>query len=146
MKSTNRLATALTLAAAAAFAVLPAFAGQRMVSFELRTAFNGVTLDGIYEDGSFFSETYNEDGTIRYHDQLGSDVGNWSVRGDTFCTFYKHQEGSCFFVERDGDNCYSFFAVQLDQGGRQSAEKNWTSRGWNRAKQGTCPKAPATDI
>ena len=30
-----------------------------------------VTLDGIYDDGTFFTETYFDDGSIRYHDASG---------------------------------------------------------------------------
>ena len=47
--------------------------------------------------------------SIRYHDVNGADSGEWSVKDDTFCTFYEGQEGACFFVERDGANCFTFF-------------------------------------
>src|SRR5215211_3522990 len=82
-------------------------AAERLSGDDITKTLGGMTLDGIYEDGSFFSETYFEDGTIRYHDSRGADSGEWSVEGETFCTFYEDQSGACFFVEREGANCFS---------------------------------------
>ena len=121
----------------------PTHAGsKRMVGFEIRGAFEGITLDGIYNDGQFFSETYFEDGSIRYHDVEGADSGQWTVEDDKFCTFYENLLGACFFVYRDGPNCYSFY--EEDDDGQPSAE--WTSRGWDREEDSTCPTAPAAEV
>ena len=92
-------------------------------------AFRGITLDGIYDDGAFFSETYFDDGSIRYHDSQGADSGEWSVSGDTFCTFYEDQTGACFFVERDGVNCFTFFEAVEGSEGKMAPRRDWTSRG-----------------
>ena len=145
MKSTNKPIITLLLAAAVSLAVFSADAGQRMTSSEIEGAFNGITLDGIYNDGTFFSETYKDDGSIRYHDRNGSDSGEWSVKGDTFCTFYESQQGACFFVERDGKNCYTFFEARGDQNG-PAPSGAWTSRGWNREGKSTCPTPPGAEI
>ncbi|WP_336800897.1 hypothetical protein [Kaistia sp. MMO-174] len=133
------------LAAAGAFglaAPLSATAGQRVPAAEIEGLFSGVTLDGIYNNGAFFSESYNIDGTIRYHDMDGSDSGQWSVRDGKFCTFYDSQEGACFFVERDGGNCFTFFAPEESGGPNAGPAKDWTSRGWDRRKPSTCKTAP----
>ena len=37
---------------------------ERMHGSEIRGAFSGITLDGIYRDGRFFSETYDKDGGL----------------------------------------------------------------------------------
>lgn len=124
----------------------PAIAGERMFGFEMEKAFSGQTLDGIYEDGSFFSETYFEDGSIRYHDVQGADSGQWSVEDDTFCTFYESSSGACFFVERNGDNCFTFFEAVEGDGGRLEPGKTWTSRGWRRGEDSTCDTPPGAEI
>jgi hypothetical protein len=121
-------------------------AGERLFGFEMAKAFSGITLDGIYDDGSFFSETYFEDGSIRYHDVHGADSGQWSVEGDTFCTFYDSQQGACFFVEKDGDNCFSFYEAVEGADGKLEPNETWTSRGWNRQADPTCPTPPEAEI
>jgi hypothetical protein len=121
-------------------------AAERMFGFEMEKAFSGFTFDGIYDNGSFFSETYFEDGSIRYHDVNGADSGQWSVEGDTFCTFYEGSEGACFFVERDGANCYTFYEAVEGEGGGLSASDAWTSRAWNREGDSTCQTPPGAEI
>ena len=124
----------------------PAAAGERMFGFEMEKTFSGQTLDGIYENGSFFSETYFEDGSIRYHDVQGADSGEWSVEEDTFCTFYEAASGACFFVERDGDNCFTFFQAVAGDGGKMVPSADWTSRGWRRGEDSTCDTPPGAEI
>ncbi len=141
-----RLATAFLAICAGLLASGDAGAGQRLFGFEIGKIFSGMTLDGIYEDGTFFSETYFDDDSIRYHDVNGADSGEWSVKGDTFCTFYESQQGACFYVERDGDNCFTFFEAIEDASGKTSPADTWTSRGWNRERHSTCPTPPGAEI
>jgi hypothetical protein len=127
-------------------AVPAAGASERMFGFEMEKAFSGFTFDGIYDDGSFFSETYFEDGSIRYHDVDGADSGQWSVESDTFCTFYEDSQGACFFVEREGENCYTFYEAVEGEGGAPVASETWTSRAWNRDSDSTCVTPPGAEI
>lgn len=133
----------------------PVIAGERMPEADIAKTFSGVTLDGVYATGAFFSESYNEDGTIRYHDVEGADSGEWSVQNGKFCTFYQDQQGACFFVERDGSNCFTFFEPEdvtapAPKDGTTPPEpgpkKDWTSRGWDRSHPSTCPKAPEVQL
>ncbi len=143
-KSSPGIRYAALLAAIAGLVVAsPGLAGERLQSFDIAKTFSGMTLDGIYHDGSFFSETYGDDGRIRYHDSNGADSGRWSVRGDRFCTFYRVQQGACFVVERDGANCFTFY--EADRGSEAPVDE-WTSRGWRRGAASTCPKAPEVVI
>jgi hypothetical protein len=136
-----------TLAAAIVASVWSsAEAGQSMAAAEIEQAFRGITLDGVYNDGSFFSETYFDDGSIRYRDAGGADSGDWSVRGDMFCTFYDVQRGSCFFVVREGENCFTFFEPVRGSEGEIMPRETWTSRGWNREQEATCIKPPEATI
>jgi len=120
--------------------------GKRMLGSEIRLALTGITLDGVYSDNLFFSETYFEDGLIRYHDINGADTGEWTIEDDTFCTFYESLSGACFFVERDGDNCFTFFEAIEDDKGVLHPAAEWTSRGWNRDEESTCPTPPEAEI
>ena len=140
------LRLAWAAAAVMALSVGVAEAGQSMVASEIEKSFRGVTLDGIYNDGTFFSETYFDDGSIRYHDAAGADSGDWSVRENLFCTFYEGQQGACFFVEREGANCFIFFEPVRAADGRIVPREIWTSRGWNRKAAATCSKPPEAVI
>ncbi|MCX5494542.1 hypothetical protein OSH11_07505 [Kaistia dalseonensis] len=139
-----------------------AMAGERMPESEIARTFSGITLDGIYSTGAFFTESYNEDRSIRYHDVDGADSGEWSVQDGKFCTFYESQQGSCFFVERDGTNCFTFYEPEEPTDAEPPADgapttapapkaeagprKEWTSRGWDRSHPPTCPKAPEVEL
>lgn len=133
-------------AAALLLAASSAGASERMFGFEMEKTFAGFTFDGIYDDGAFFSETYFEDGSIRYHDVDGADSGQWSIEGDTFCTFYEGAQGACFFVERDGENCFTFYEAVEGEGGAPKASDTWTSRAWNRESDSTCETPPGAEI
>ncbi len=144
MKSTDKRTQRPTALLAAvlllALVATPAAAGKRLSGADIAVDLAGVTLDGIYFDGNYFTETYHDDGTIRYWDAVSADSGEWAVRDGQFCTFYEGQEGACFTVERDGANCFTFFEKNPDTGAIDP--QKWTSRGWNRAHDNTCPVAP----
>lgn len=146
MKSTVKHIACLLAALLFAVAASPGMAGDRMDASAMGNAFRGIILDGVYADGAFFSETYFEDGAIRYHDVNGADSGEWSVRDETFCTFYERQDGGCFFVERDGDNCFTFYEAVENEDGHRTADTRWSSRGWNRDRPATCPTPPEADV
>lgn len=140
--SRSRLLAGLASVMLAAMTPSAVRAGERVPESEIEKSLAGVTLDGIYNNGAFFTETYNEDGSVRYHDIDGSDSGQWSVQAGKFCTFYETQQGACFFVERDGTNCFTFFVPDEKGGPNAGPVKDWTSRGWDRRKPSTCPTAP----
>lgn len=145
IRSTACRGRAAILLAATILLAAPASAGERVKGTELEGIFSGMTLDGIYADGTFFSESYKDDGSIRYHDPDGADSGEWSIEGERFCTFYENSQGACFFVERDGANCFSFYAPD-GEGENAKPQADWTSRGWNRELPPTCPKAPEVQL
>jgi hypothetical protein len=127
-----------------AFLAAPPAAASGMSADQIEATFSGATLDGIYFDGTYFTETYHDDGTIRYWDGISADSGEWSVEHGQFCTFYEGQEGACFTVERDGDNCFTFFEKDADTGAIDP--KKWTSRGWIRGHDNTCPDVPKAKL
>jgi hypothetical protein len=143
-KSTEGQVLAIALAGLLALASLPAAAGERLSEADIVKALAGVTLDGIYFDGTYFTETYHDDGTVRYWDAVSADSGEWSVKDGQFCTFYENQQGACFTVERDGNNCFTFYEKDDKTGAIDPAD--WTSRGWNRAFPATCPVPPEVKL
>ncbi len=135
----------MAIAAAVVLAASPvAMAQDRMGAEDLEAMLDGITLDGIYANGTYFTEAYHDDHTIRYWDANGADSGEWSIENGLFCTFYDSQQGACFAVQRDGDNCFSFF--EMDRNDPTGPLANWNSRGWNRARQSTCPSAPEVSL
>lgn len=117
-------------------------AGDNMKGLEIEEIFPGITLDGVYNDERVFSETYFDDGSIRYRDNRGADRGDWSVRGDMLCTFYEGLQGGCFFVIRESPNCFVFFGAIEGADGRFKPSDRWTARGWNRQGKTDCMKPP----
>ncbi len=144
MKSTDKRVRRLAAAVLIALVAGPATAGERMSGAEIEATLGGATFDGVYFDGNYFTEAYHEDGTIRYWDAVAADSGEWSVEDGQFCTFYEGQDGACFTVERDGTNCFTFFEKDPDTG--VIDPKKWTSRGWIRGRDNTCPDAPEAGL
>jgi hypothetical protein len=100
-------ATASLFVAASA---LPAAATQMLTAAELAADLGGRTIKGYYVDTRVnFVEVYLPGGRITYKDDLKADAGRWSVRGDSFCTFYDRINGACWFVLKRSVNCYEFF-------------------------------------
>lgn len=102
-----------TVGAAVAAAMIIAGANiparaEVMNAATLEETFSGMSLIGIYEDGSWFSEIYAPDGSISYVDDQGHWFGEWHVSGTLFCTDYEGVEGVCLTAERISSNCFLF--------------------------------------
>lgn len=117
-------------------------AAEPMDGATIEATFPGMSLTGIYDDGSRFSEIYAPDGTISYVDVAnGHLTGEWEVRGDTFCTTYQDGQGACLTAEQVSSNCYIFAEPP-----RKGAEPALgVVIGWNAIEPSTCeiPAAPA---
>lgn len=97
------LAVGLLLAA-------PARAAELMTADAMRSEFGGHTITGYYtRDQVAFVETYIVGGGIDYKDTLGADTGKWSLKDGTFCTFYDHMTGACWYVVKQKPDCYEFY-------------------------------------
>lgn len=114
---------------------------------EIRKAFAGVTISGVYVDGVKFTESYAEGGRITYSDPRKAMTGRWSVVNQAFCTLYdEHITGGCFKVSRHSANCYEFYFLTSSEGEAakpDGARPRWTARGWNQANTATCDEKPA---
>ncbi len=134
-------AASLTLLAALTVAALPAPAVERwMTESELSEAFSGKTLDGAYQSGRTFTETYRQDGRLRYRDDGRASDGHWSVTAGTFCTIYDDDPtGGCFRVHREGANCFEFyFVARTEEQAKTPHGPSWTARAWISGVKSTC--------
>lgn len=122
-------------------------AGGWMSDDQIRTAFAGVTIDGVYADGITFTESYANDGAIHYRDPRKAMTGRWSVVNRSFCTIYEGViTGGCFRVSRHSANCYEFHFLagsETEAAAEDPGRPHWTARGWNRDLAPTCDEKPA---
>ena len=123
-----------------------ASAGERLSGRDLAPIFAGERIDGVYQDGSRFTETYAKDGRTDYREGGRASSGQWSVRGDLFCTFYEAPDmpGGCFVVVRDSANCFDSFAVENEEEARSIVgdRRAWSARAWQADAISTCEGVP----
>jgi hypothetical protein len=78
----------------------------------LQVELGGRTIKGYYVGTQInFVEVYQPGGRITYKDDVKSDGGTWSVRGQAFCTFYDKISGGCWYVVKRSDNCFEFYSA-----------------------------------
>ena len=111
-----------------------------MTEAELRTTFGGQTIDGHYQSGRAFSETYGSSGRIDYKDTGRATKGRWSVVDGTFCTIYDDDPtGGCFRVMKQRPNCFEFyFVARTEDEASRPRNPDWTARGWLSTETSTC--------
>jgi hypothetical protein len=115
--------------------------GGWMSDNELQATFDGRAVDGHYEDGDRFEETYMTGGRVSYRDSNRSSGGRWSIQSGTFCTIYDDDPaGGCYRVRRDGENCFEFYFVARTeaQASGDPRTPHWTARAWYKDKPSTC--------
>ena len=146
LKLANVGSTLWVVAGAVALSATATAAKQWMGEDELRATFAGVTIDGQYEDGRGFTESYRSDMAVAYSEGPRETTGHWSVISDTFCTIYRGDHtGGCFRVTRIGDNCFEFYFVARTEAQvrrRNESKPGWTARGWIKGLPATCVEEP----
>jgi hypothetical protein len=137
------LATAALLTAGPAAATA---AAKWMGDADIKAAFAGTTIEGVYSNGETFDESYMANGRIDYVEARRKLSGHWSVVNAQFCTIYDTSPtGGCFRVTRIGPNCFEFYFQTRDE--KQAAEPDpgqpsWTARGWRKGEKATCNEQP----
>jgi hypothetical protein len=139
--SAGQMAGLAVLAAAPAFAA-PSWMGDG----DIRAAFAGTTIEGIYANGETFLESYMANGRIDYVEARRKLAGQWSVVNAQFCTIYDvSPTGGCFRVARLGDNCFEFYFQSRDEAKAAAPEQDkpsWTAQGWRKGEKPTCKEQP----
>ena len=115
-----------------------------MDAFELRAAFDGVTVTGAYASGVEFTETYKPGGAITYRDEINTDTGNWYIWGPKLCTFYVSLNGACFSIRKLGENCFQAYPADAVAGitDEKALEPFLTAQLWRTDRISTCPTLP----
>jgi hypothetical protein len=143
-RSSGVVATAAAIAVAAAPVV---GATKWMADGDIRAAFAGTTIEGVYATGLTFVESYAANGRIDYAETGRKLAGQWSVVNAQFCTIYDvSPTGGCFRVTRLGDNCFEFYFQSRDEqkaADPQPGTPSWTAQGWRRGEKPTCKDQPA---
>ncbi len=113
---------------------------ETMDAATIEATFSGMSFLGVYDDGTWFSEIYAPDGSISYVDAVvGHHVGDWSVRGNTFCTFYTDMDGVCLTAEQTSANCYLMAPPPATKG---AVSEGSVTIGWNALEPSTCESLP----
>jgi hypothetical protein len=117
-----------------------------MSEAELNRAFAGKTIDGHYESGVTFTETYRRDGTIDYREESRQLAGRWSLVNGTFCTIYDTSPtGGCFRVHQVSRNCFEFYyqaRTETEARRPEQGRPGWTARAWRTSDPATCKEMP----
>lgn len=119
-----------------------------MSNAELRSAFAGTTIEGIYRDGRTFAEVYHADGRLNYDEGSRHITGHWSVVSGTFCTIYDSSaSGGCFRVHQISGNCFEFYFQSRDEADaakpKQDGRPRWTAQAWRTNALSTCRERPS---
>jgi hypothetical protein len=128
----------------AAQPAVPAGPPQWMNAFDLRSAFDGVTVTGAYASGLQFTETYRKGGAITYRDEINTDSGKWYIWGQKLCTFYVSLNGACFNIRKLGENCFQAYPADAVAGitDEKALEPFLTAQLWRTDRISTCPTLP----
>lgn len=111
-----------------------------MSDADLKTAFSGKTIAGLYPNGRGFVETYHKGGRVVYRDQFRRVTGRWSVHANSFCTIYQGDaSGGCYSVRQLSENCFEFYFISQSESERQRpGDPTWTAQAWISENPSTC--------
>lgn len=140
---------ALFALACVVFTPLPGVAQSPwMTNKEMRAAFSGQTIEGVYRSGRTFKESYLADGRLSYDERSRHHTGHWSVINGTFCTIYDTSvTGGCFRVQKISANCFEFYFQTRDEAAAAEPDKHgqptWTAQAWRTSALSTCKERPS---
>ena len=81
----------------------PAFAAeQKLTTDDIKAAFAGNTVHGLWGDTEYYS-FFNGDGSTSYTTKGGTDWGRWAAAHDQYCSKWQMSNESCYDIYRDGD-------------------------------------------
>ena len=98
------------LAVAAIPGIATASSDDILTGEQLRSELGSHTTEGFYTgDKVHFVEIYLTGGRLTYKADNAADTGDWSIKGDTFCTMYDHIGGECWYVVKRSSKCFQFY-------------------------------------
>ena len=146
----------LTLAAViAALVSAPAAANQSatkpkyLTEQEVREAFVGRPVAGVYPTAQNWRELMDADGSTNYTEQRGSFVGKWwfSAKGELCFQYSAEGGGGCFYYVRLSANCFEhFFEANKGERGVLGLQRGLLTNGkmWRSDEPSTCEERPTS--
>ncbi|MBS0241821.1 MAG: hypothetical protein JSS20_06560 [Proteobacteria bacterium] len=142
----------LVLIAALASLASSALAEERanltwMSGEEIKQAFSGQPLEGVYPSQRPWSELIRQDGTTDYREGPNHWAGTWWVQDREFCFRYPPPGvGGCFRITRTSPNCYELYEFgnpPEDPDTPPERADLWNGRMWQAGKPPTCEVRPS---
>lgn len=118
-----------------------------MTGPEIREAFSGQSLAGLYPSERSWTELIRVDGTSDYREGANHWQGQWWIRDREFCfTYAPPGVGGCFRVTRISSNCYELYEFASPLGGDETPPNIanlWNGRMWHADRPTTCENRPS---
>lgn len=143
------------LAVMLALAGFPAVADQStskpkyLTEPEVREAFVGRPVAGVYPTAQNWRELMKADGSTDYAEQRGSFVGRWwfSAKGELCFEYTAEGGGGCFYYVKLSANCFEhFFEANKGERGVLGLPRGLLSNGkmWRSDEPSTCEEKPTS--
>ncbi|MGE0768975.1 MAG: hypothetical protein AB7L90_21240 [Hyphomicrobiaceae bacterium] len=114
---------------------------------DIRAAFAGRPLAGLYPSQRPWTETIGADGTTDYRESSNHWRGRWWIRNREFCFSYPPPGvGGCFRVTRISENCFELYEFGTALGGEETPPNIanlWNGRMWHADQPTTCEARPS---
>jgi hypothetical protein len=116
---------------------------------EVREAFVGRPVAGVYPTAQSWRELMNADGSTNYAEQRGSFVGRWwfSAKGELCFQYTAEGGGGCFYYVQLSPNCYEhFFEANKGERGVLGLQRGLLTNGkmWRSDEASTCEERPTS--
>ena len=116
--------------------------GRALTPVEASRALSGLTVEGEYESGAPWEETFHRDGRSTYSDAEASGTGTMRFTRPGVCFTYPPGTGlagGCFEVWRRGKRCFDFYgianaAAMIDR----RLGRGWSARAWTKGGREDC--------
>lgn len=113
---------------------------------DIRQAFSGKPIAGLYPSEKQWAEQINADGTTDYREGANHWLGRWWIRDREFCFSYPPPGvGGCFRVTRISANCYELYEFDGPRGSEEAPPdiaNLWNGRMWHADRPTTCENRP----
>lgn len=143
------LAAMLALIACPAIADQSATKPKYLTEQEVREAFVGRPVAGVYPTSQNWRELMSADGSTSYTEERGSFAGKWwfSEKGELCFQYSAEGGGGCFYYVRLSANCFEhFFEANKGERGVLGLQRGLLTNGkmWRTDEPNTCEEKPTS--
>ena len=116
--------------------------GRALTPDEASAVLRGITVEGEYDNGAAWTETFHRDGRSTYTDDGGTGTGTMRFAPPGVCFAYPDTTGltgGCFEVWRRGARCFDFYGVANAAGPMDRRfGRFWSARAWTTGGREDC--------